>query len=159
MIVCFTGHRPDKLMGYKIPNPMYNWIKNQLTNTLKKIKPTSAISGMALGVDTWAVEVCIDLNIPYVSAIPFKGQENYWPEHSRKYYNELLMKASKIHIVNTGGFAGWKMQNRNEWMVDNSDLLIAVFNGSDGGTKNCYDYAVKKNKEIIRINPLDYKNV
>ena len=37
-------------------------------------------------------------------------------------------------------------------MVNNSDLVIAVWNGSKGGTNNCIDYAKKKNKDILYIN-------
>ena len=46
-----------------------------------------------------------------------------------------------------------KMQTRNEWMVNHCDKLIAVWNGSDGGTGNCVNYAKSINKEIIYINP------
>ncbi len=44
-------------------------------------------------------------------------------------------------------------------MVDNSDIVIAVFDGTPGGTKNCYDYATDAKKRIIRINPQDYKKL
>ena len=43
------------------------------------------------------------------------------------------------------------MQKRNKYMVDNSDLIIAVFNGNSGGTKQTNDYAKSKNIEIIII--------
>lgn len=45
------------------------------------------------------------------------------------------------------------MQKRNEYMTDNSDIVIAVWDGSKGGTANCVRYAKKLNKEIIVINP------
>ena len=34
-------------------------------------------------------------------------------------------------------------QQRNIWMVDRSKRVIAVYNGSPGGTKNTIDYARK----------------
>ena len=40
-------------------------------------------------------------------------------------------------------------------MVDNADKVIAVWDGSKGGTYNCVKYAEKQNKEIIVINPND----
>ena len=43
-------------------------------------------------------------------------------------------------------------------MIDNSDILIAVFDGSKSGTKNCIDYAKKHNKEIIIIDLNKIKN-
>jgi uncharacterized phage-like protein YoqJ len=45
------------------------------------------------------------------------------------------------------------MQKRNEYMVDNSDIVIAVWDGSKGGTYNCVKYAEKLGKKIIVINP------
>ena len=45
------------------------------------------------------------------------------------------------------------MQKRNEYMVDLADKVIAVWNGSTGGTYNCVKYAEKCGKEIIRIVP------
>lgn len=39
------------------------------------------------------------------------------------------------------------MQIRNEWMVDNSDIIFSMYNGDKvGGTYNCIKYieAVKK---------------
>ena len=46
-----------------------------------------------------------------------------------------------------------KMEKRNEYMVDHSDIVIAVWDGSKSGTENCIKYAQKLNKRIIRINP------
>lgn len=39
-------------------------------------------------------------------------------------------------------------QIRNEWMVDHSSRVIAVFNGQLGGTKNTIDYAKIRAVEI-----------
>ncbi|WP_188052008.1 hypothetical protein [Azospirillum sp. Sh1] len=33
------------------------------------------------------------------------------------------------------------MNTRNEWMVDHSDRLLALWDGSQGGTANCVRYA------------------
>ena len=88
MIAAFTGHRPNKLGGFKIPNPIYNFINDEITRTLTDLKPKKVITGMALGVDQWAAEVCIKLGVPFVAAVPFRGQELYWPEESRKRYFE-----------------------------------------------------------------------
>lgn len=158
-MVAFTGHRPQKIGGFNTPNPIYNFINNEITRTLIDLKPTKAISGMALGIDQIAVEVCIKLGIPFIAAVPFKGQELAWPIASQKKYFELLERADSIEYVSPGGYAAWKMQVRNQFMVDRCDVLIAVFDGTPGGTKNCFDYAVAKSKKIIRINPLEFKHV
>lgn len=40
---------------------------------------------------------------------------------------------------------------RNEWMVDNSDIVIAYIKHSWGGAVRTYNYATKKQKEIINL--------
>jgi len=49
------------------------------------------------------------------------------------------------------------MNDRNEWMVDNSDYVIAVHDGSKGGTYNCIQYAKKNSKEITTLPPKTLK--
>lgn len=152
-VVSFSGHRPDKLGGYKIPNPVFRSVCEKIEIALQDIKPNKAISGMALGVDQWAASICIKLGIPFVAAVPFKSQESKWPKESQKIYNLILSKASEVVIVCDGEYSSHKLQIRNEWMVDNCNKLIAVYNGTPGGTKNCVEYANKVNREIYRIIP------
>ena len=153
MIVAFAGHRPNKLDGYKLPNPCYLYVCQQLEKTLKELQPTEAISGMAMGVDQWAANICFKLGIPFTAAIPFIGQEKAWPQASQDTYHKLLSKAAKQVIVCEGGYAAAKMQIRNEWMCNHCDILIAIWDGTPGGTGNCVQYAKSINKTIIFINP------
>lgn len=154
MIVSFTGHRPSKIGGFSIPNPTYDFINKSLREILIELQPEKAISGMALGVDQWAAELCVELNIPFIAAVPFIGQEKTWPKDSIEKYNQLASQASEAVIVSEGGYSAWKMFVRNEWMVDNSDLIIAVWDGTNGGTGHCVSYVRKVNKPIIIIDPI-----
>ena len=43
------------------------------------------------------------------------------------------------------------MMRRNRYMVDNAAVLIAVYNGSPGGTRNTMLYAMRQGLEIIEI--------
>jgi len=154
MIVSFTGHRPPKLGGYKLPNPTYLHICQQIEKTLTELKPEKVLSGMALGVDQWAADIAYKLGIPFLAAVPFEGQEKEWPESARKAYHLLLSKAAERVVVCEGEYASYKMQIRNEYLVNNSDILIAVYNGDKtGGTANCVKYAKSTGKEIVYIDP------
>ena len=153
MIVAFTGHRPNKLGGYKIPNPTYLKVYHEIDKALKELNPEKVISGMALGVDQWAAAIAHKLKIPFLAAIPFEGQEKAWPEESQKIFRLLRKLASEEVIVSEGGYSPAKMQIRNEWMVDHCDTLIAVWDGTEGGTGNCVKYAKSVNKNIYYINP------
>ena len=51
-------------------------------------------------------------------------------------------------------YAVWKMQKRNIWMVDQSNVVVAVWNGEkSGGTYNCIKYAIEKKKPVLVIHP------
>ena len=146
MILAATGHRPDKLGGY---DRHTIFALNQFAwQTLKKIKPDKVISGMALGWDQAVAQAAIELDIPLIAAIPFEGQGSRWPEKSQARWKELVDNAYQVQIVCPGGYAPWKMQKRNEWMVDNCEYLLALWDGSEGGTENCIEYAHKKISKI-----------
>lgn len=155
MIVAFTGHRPDpKLGGYDESNPIAVNVKTRIKQVLLDLKPTKVISGMALGVDQMAAKICIDMKIPFIAAVPFKGQECKWPKSSQEYYGWLLDHAEEIKVISEGSYDPVKMHKRNEWMVDNCDILIAVFDGTPGGTASCVRYAERQRKDIRFIRPL-----
>jgi uncharacterized phage-like protein YoqJ len=155
MIIAITGSRPTKIGGYKLPNPTYNKICREIERLLSEMKPEKCLSGMALGADQYFASVCLKLRIPLVACIPFEGQEMAWPEASQKTYRLLRKLASEEVIVSDGGYAAYKMQIRNEYLVDHCDKLIAVFNQADpsGGTFNCIKYAQSVGREIIFIDP------
>jgi uncharacterized phage-like protein YoqJ len=157
MKIAFTGHRPDKLGSYDNSTNKHNsFIENlKVLFDSSNFKDPIIISGMALGIDTWAVEFAIKENIPFISYIPFEGQERLWPQESQEQYHDLLLKAIDIKIISKGSYASWKMQKRNKAMVDDCDLLIAVWDGSTGGTANCVSYAKSIKKQILYINPKD----
>lgn len=154
--VSCTGHRPDKLGSYKVPNPIYNYVKSELGRILLELKPSKAISGMALGADQYFAEVCIELGIPFVAAVPFVGQERIWPQSSKDHYNELLKQSCEVVVVSEGGYSAQKMQIRNCWMTDHCNKLIGIFDSTPGGTANCLSYAEKIGREVIIIDPRKY---
>lgn len=45
------------------------------------------------------------------------------------------------------------MQMRNQWMVDHCDALVAIWDGSSGGTENCVNYAKDQGVPMVRIDP------
>lgn len=182
MKIAITGHRPNKLNNdYDLVSPMILKIKQYIVDYIKGgiihnelhgiALDLKLITGMALGIDTLFAKIAIEMNIPFIAAIPFKGQEGMWPPKSQAIYYNILAHATSIRICDISvdispnqitsysntPFTSDKMQIRNEWMVDNCDLLIAVWDKSSGGTANCVKYAQSVKREIIFINPNDYR--
>jgi uncharacterized phage-like protein YoqJ len=162
VILAVTGHRPDKLWvgnwsGYDRTNPLRVWIRAQMKAYLQALQPTHTISGMAIGIDQDFVDVCIKLAIPFIAAIPFVGQERQWPALARDEYALMLHLAKEVVVVCEGSYERWKMQARNEYVCDHSDKLLAVFDGSQGGTANTVNYADRIGREKCRIDPNDFR--
>ncbi|ANY67686.1 hypothetical protein BBD42_15340 [Paenibacillus sp. BIHB 4019] len=161
---CFTGHRPNKIGGYNENNPQRRAIKQRLrTEIINAILAgyDTFISGLALGIDTDAAEIVIELRetdypeIKLIGAVPFAGQEKAWPSASQERWRRIVERCDTVHYVSDCGFASWKMQRRNEWMVDYASLVIAVWDGTSGGTGNCVEYARKVTHQprVLQINP------
>lgn len=157
MKVAFTGHRPQKLGGFDVETNQFSYIIGRIHQEVQKLEKEDSniviISGMALGIDQWAARYAAVRGIPFLAYVPFNGQEGRWPSDSRKEYFELLRNAKEVKIITQGAYAAWKMQRRNEAMVNDCDVLIAVWDGSTGGTGNCVDYAKSVGKRIVYIHP------
>ena len=59
-----------------------------------------------------------------------------------------MKKADEVHYI-CDGYTSFAYQKRNEWMVDRSSRVIAVYNGEAGGTRNTIRYAEKKGVPIV----------
>ncbi len=146
MILAGTGHRPDKLGGY---SPLIaKELRACAERELHRLKPEVVITGMALGWDqaiAWAARAA---RIPFWAYIPFVGQESVWPYASKEEYRELLSYATKLVVCSPGGYGPHKMQMRNVLMVRDCDEILALWNGSPGGTANCLAYAHEHGRPI-----------
>jgi len=149
MIVAATGHRPDKLLGYS--SQAAAMLQCFARGRLIELDPDEVIVGMALGWDMAVGYAAADLGIPFIAAIPFRGQQLKWPMDSQLAYATLIAMAARIEVVSPGGYEPWKMQTRNEWMVHKSTKVLALWNGSPGGTANCLRYAEAIGKPIHNV--------
>ena len=142
---CFTGHRPEKL---HLPEDK---IKELLSTAIKQAIHdgfTTVIWGMARGIDIWAAELVLEERkkneaIKLVCASPLLGFERSWNEQEKQTYRSIIEKADYVKYVSDHYFRAC-FQVRNEWMVDRSNRVIAVFNGEKGGTLNTINMQKEK---------------
>jgi len=148
---CFTGHRPEKLTQPEkvVIAGLEREIKKAIDDGF-----TTFISGMARGVDIWAAEIVLRLRseglpIKLICASPFSGFEKSWSEEwQRRYWNVAEQADHAVFVCR--GYSRSCFQIRNEWMVDRSARMIAVFNGEPGGTKNTIEYA-ERSQIVVRL--------
>lgn len=111
---------------------------------------------MARGVDLWAAEIVLQLcsngyAIKLICALPYEGFEKNWNNEWQKRYRQVVSEADFIKCV-FHCYSRYCYQIRNEWMVNHSAKIIAVYNGNRGGTQNTLVYAYKK---AINISVID----
>lgn len=150
---CFTGHRPEKM--YSTESEIKASLALAIEDALAAGKLTF-ISGMSRGVDIWAAELVLQYreansSIHLICAIPHPDFEKRWSPHWQQRYRAILQEADLIRTISTS-FSMSSYQIRNEWMVDRSGLVIAVFSGERGGTKNTIEYARSQGIDIVMIN-------
>ena len=149
---CFTGHRPEKLKANEeeIKQALSQAIEAALASGMRTF-----ITGMARGTDIYAGELVLqyrdaDPSIHLICALPHPDFEKRWSTHWQQRYQAILQRADLIREI-CPVFSMSSYQTRNEWMVDRSSLVIAVFNGEAGGTKNTILYAEAQGVKVITI--------
>lgn len=168
MNVCFTGHRPSEFGGWDIDCPInvQNWLEEYIDKIIKLKGNVTFISGAAQGVDQWAADIVIrkkenNPNVKLTMAIPYYDFGRNWPEKAKKRLEEINENADQIVFVHKGNWNNnnYLLQLRNEWMVDHSQVVLAVWNGSLGGTRNCVMYAMRQEVPIIRYDFLNNNTI
>ena len=149
---CFTGHRPEKL---NMPEQLVVAALEREILTAVEAGFVTFISGMARGVDIWAAEQVLRIRqnnsaIHLICALPHPDFEMRWSREWQKRYRVIIEAADFVKVV-CPSFSMGSYQARNEWMIDHSARLIAVYNGEAGGTRNTIEYAERQGIQIIRI--------
>lgn len=161
---CFTGYRPCKLEYLQNENsPSYKKLYETLQNTV--ISATEEgynyfISGFAEGIDLMAAEIVLNLkregyDISLEAALPAMNQANLLDDYTKGIYYMLLDRADR-RVCLDKAMTKYSCLKRNDYMIDESDLVIAVFDGQKGGTAYTVNRARKKKRNLWMIDPQDF---
>ena len=91
-------------------------------------------------------------HIKLIGALPCKDQYCKWNAKQQSRYKKLIKQLDGIRCI-YDKYEDGCMIERNEYMVNNSSLVIALFDGKSGGTAKTVRYAEKMGKEITIIKP------
>jgi len=161
-VCCFTGSRPQNLPWRAESDPRCQNLLEQLEAEIRKAVADGFrhfISGMAAGVDIFAARIVLRLQaeqpalgLTLEAAIPCPDQDKLWPDAQKKEYARLLSLCGERTLVSEK-YSVCCFQKRNEYMVDQSSLVIAVTDGRPGGTMNTVNYARSKDIRVIVLKP------
>ena len=116
---------------------------------------TTFITGMAQGVDIWAAEIVLERKkhnsaLHLICAVPHIGFEKRRNKNEKERFRSIIQNADYTQVICDHYFKAC-YQKRNEFMVDNSNLVIAVWNGAVSGTKNTILCAQRKGVKIVNV--------
>ena len=161
---CFTGYRPCKL----------EYLQNEGSAAYKKLYATLQktvieateqgynyfISGFAEGVDLMAAEIILNLkregyDLFLEAALPAMNQANTMDNATKGIYYMLLDRADRRVCIEQS-MNKYSCLKRDDYMVKEADLVIAVFDGEKGGTAYTIGKARQKKRNLWLINPRNY---
>lgn len=162
-VVAFTGHRPGKLAEMAVPT-VRRALAAIVDRVLRKHPDAVFLSGMALGVDQWAAEAVLaardaGARCRLVAVLPFEGQQDRWPRSDRERYLSVLERADLVIPLVMGmpprspSHARRLLLARNRWMVEAARAVLAVWDGSPGGTAYTVRLALKMGRTVMRFDP------
>ena len=163
---CFTGHRPAKLpWRFNEADPRCVELKRRIADAVETAYLEGYrhfLCGMAQGCDLYFCEAVLALRaqhpeISVEAAIPCPTQADTWPAAQRERYHRLLASCDLETMVSEKYTSGC-MQRRDRYMVDHASLLIAVFDGTAGGTQYTMQYAMSRGVDIIDIPVLTHSS-
>lgn len=146
LIVAGTGHRPEDCRHSETE------IRIMARNKLRGSGATTFITGMAAGFDLWAGDEARLLGLEVWAAKPWTTHEPR--KEDAELYATIIEYASKVvNVVESDTFPGaWCYHKRNEWMVDNADVVMSYWSGKEsGGTYACREYARRTHKKLANI--------
>lgn len=166
MKCAFTGPRPQSLPFRCVDDdPLYDDLTQRLINVIADLCEQGVreyYCGMAIGADLLCGEIAASMKESYSdiilhAAIPCKGQPDPWTPEDKERYNRLLEQCDSSVCLHNDCKSEYFLE-RNRYMVDHTDILLAVCDSENiplhSGTGYTIRYAKSKGERIIFVPPV-----
>jgi hypothetical protein len=163
-VAMVTGHR--RVVPADRP-----WVAEQLSEVATKLRTEhgteTAVSGMALEVDTTWAEIALEQGLKLVAAIPFPSQScdpvapanQQWTVEQQVVWASLVSQAIAVHMVSDRDPRDFKervamLHKRNDVMLRAAQVVVGVWDEGNlrSGTSSCLRKAYGAGLPIILLN-------
>lgn len=116
-----------------------------------------AYSALATGADTLFAQAALGLGVPLVGVIPFADYPDDFEGEDRTQFERLRSLCREVHTLRRRSRSDQAYLEGGRWVVNHTDILIAVWNGlpaaGKGGTGDIVEFARSKQQMVLRIDP------
>jgi hypothetical protein len=151
VLVGITGHqRLDRPEGW-------HEVERRLRDLLVGLKlPLIGISSLAAGADQLFAELILELGGELSVILPFRGYDRTFQDPiARGTYQRLLKQATRLETLDCRGSDEDCFLAAGQRLVNESDLLVAVWDGrpslGKGGTADIVEYATSTGRQTVLI--------
>ena len=153
---CFTGHRPEKLpWGDQEDHPHCVALKENMAAQLEEMYQKGYrhfLCGMARGADFYFAEAVLALrqahpDVTLEAALPCAGQAKKGSSDDRSRWTQLGRQGNTHTPPQAPHDPPW-MLRRGRHQGDQPPPILAVFNGTRGGTQYTLNYAMDHRLDI-----------
>jgi hypothetical protein len=127
-----------------------------LEDAAHRWRDVSAVSALAEGADTIFAEAAVTLDLPLHVVTPFAGYEADFvePDARRRHAGLHMLVASETRLpYRARSEAAYEAAMR--WVVDTSDLVLAVWDGrpsaGPGGTADAVAHALATGRPLVHL--------
>jgi len=147
--VGITGHR-------RIPDEALDHVTREIGDVLRRMAgPIVGYSSLAIGADQIFAQTVLDTGGELVAVIPCREYETTFAPSDVPAYESLLARATITTILDYPAPTDEAYMAAGEQVVENSDIVIAVWDGLPanglGGTGDAVRHARNLGKSIIVI--------
>ncbi|MGM9937012.1 MAG: SLOG family protein [Candidatus Ornithomonoglobus sp.] len=147
----FTGHRI--ISNEEKPDIIY-MTKKLCVQLIEKHGVRHFISGAAMGYDTLASNVVLDLKKDYPDImlhlyLPCHDQSQRWKPAYKAEWDKLILRADEKKYIHDGNYIDGCMQLRNTAMINDAYYGIAFCKRSTGGTYATIKKALQKKRFLF----------
>lgn len=159
---CFIGHPPQEL-NFKFDETHWDCIHlkellvSQIYTLITSYQIQTFYSGMDLGCDQFAAEAVLSLKhefpqIRLECILPCETQHVKWNELQRDRFFYILEHCDTESMLQYA-YTPDCIEKRNVYMIDHSDIVLAVWNSQPGEISRAISYAYETGKFTIVVDP------
>ncbi|MGM7721975.1 DUF1273 domain-containing protein [Metabacillus sp. Hm71] len=159
-VLTISGYKSFELGIFKNDDQAVQYIKKAIEKSLIGLFEEGLewviISGQ-LGVELWAAEVVLDLQLEYPDVklavlTPFLNQESGWSEANREYYEFILSQADLVDSITKREYdSPTQLKLKNEFLIKKSEGLLLVYDEEKQGSPKYLLETARKKEESTKF--------